>query len=898
MKSTTVVLSCMFFLLVALWAQPEQQKMPIIQRALVDDFLVNDDTTGGVWQGRATIAISGSGNFVMVWEDERNGNADIYFQRYDASGLRQGPNQQANDDTGIARQYLPSIAMDDSGNFVIAWADFRFGGNPRIYFQRYNSSGVRQGNNQQANDDSARVSLANRFSAVAMDGSGNFVIVWGDRRNGINNPDIYLQRYNSSGVKQGKNQKANDDTGSGWQLDPAIAMNGNGNFVIAWRGDGIWFQRYDAFGVKQGNNQKANEVAGQAWEEAPSIAMDGGGNFVITWNNYYNRTFDIYFQRYDSSGARQGNNQRVNNDAGSPRQYNPSVARDNSGNFAIAWQSEQIGQRYRYDLYLQCYDAMGGSRGRNQHVNDEAGSVNLGYQAIAMTSNGHFVIVWPDDRAGNSDIYFQRYDAAYARQGGNQQANDDVGSAGQSFPANIMDANGNFVIAWGDGRNDYTGDIYFQRYDSSGGRRGNNQRVNDEAESGGPSIAVDGSGNFVIVWGARRNGAFESDIYFQRYDSFGGRQGNKQKVNDDSDLGGGGAKIAMDRGGHFVIVWDDLRDENNDVYFQRYDASGVRQGNNQKVNDNNDRTTPQTSPAIVMDGNGNFVIVWEDGREGDSGIYFQRYDSSGGRQGNNQKVNDDANGGQQYPALAMDGDGNFVVAWEDRRDGNIDIYYQRYNSSGIKQGNNQKVNDDLGNAWNRFPSIAMANDGNFVIVWEDYRYDALLADIIGQRYYPDGSKRGGNYRIVADGPLGREERPVVTANSQQMVFSWVDYRRPAKGSDIFAKITTWDWEGVSAVDEQRQISENLGLLQNYPNPFNPSTMINFEIATPGAVSIEIFNQKGQLVKILVNSDLPAGKHHVEWNGKDDSGSSVSSGVYFYRMRSGKYSSTRKMVMMK
>ena len=85
---------------------------------------------------------------------------------------------------------------------------------------------------------------------------------------------------------------------------------------------------------------------------------------------------------------------------------------------------------------------------------------------------------------------------------------------------------------------------------------------------------------------------------------------------------------------------------------------------------------------------------------------------------------------------------------------------------------------------------------------------------------------------------------------------------------------------------------------NYPNPFNPSTLISYTLANPGQVSLEIFNQKGQLVNTLVNADLPAGNHQVEWNGRDSGGQTVSSGVYFYRMRSGKYSSTRKMVMMK
>jgi len=85
---------------------------------------------------------------------------------------------------------------------------------------------------------------------------------------------------------------------------------------------------------------------------------------------------------------------------------------------------------------------------------------------------------------------------------------------------------------------------------------------------------------------------------------------------------------------------------------------------------------------------------------------------------------------------------------------------------------------------------------------------------------------------------------------------------------------------------------------NYPNPFNPCTLISYSLEIPGHVSLEIYNQKGQLVNTLVNTELPSGNHQTQWNGCDSSGQPVSSGVYFYRMRSGKYSSTRKMVMMK
>jgi len=85
---------------------------------------------------------------------------------------------------------------------------------------------------------------------------------------------------------------------------------------------------------------------------------------------------------------------------------------------------------------------------------------------------------------------------------------------------------------------------------------------------------------------------------------------------------------------------------------------------------------------------------------------------------------------------------------------------------------------------------------------------------------------------------------------------------------------------------------------NYPNPFNPTTTIRFDLANAGNVKIEIFNIRGQRVNSLMNSELEAGRHSVEWNGTDESGRIVSSGVYFYTMQAGEFSSTRRMILMK
>ncbi|NOY61330.1 MAG: T9SS type A sorting domain-containing protein [Calditrichaeota bacterium] len=86
------------------------------------------------------------------------------------------------------------------------------------------------------------------------------------------------------------------------------------------------------------------------------------------------------------------------------------------------------------------------------------------------------------------------------------------------------------------------------------------------------------------------------------------------------------------------------------------------------------------------------------------------------------------------------------------------------------------------------------------------------------------------------------------------------------------------------------------LAQNFPNPFNPSTTIQFELPKASQVEITIFNTRGQKVRSLMSSFLSPGEHQVEWNGRDDAGNKVSSGVYFYTLKSGQVYKMMKMIL--
>ncbi|MDY6915202.1 MAG: FlgD immunoglobulin-like domain containing protein [Candidatus Cloacimonadota bacterium] len=85
---------------------------------------------------------------------------------------------------------------------------------------------------------------------------------------------------------------------------------------------------------------------------------------------------------------------------------------------------------------------------------------------------------------------------------------------------------------------------------------------------------------------------------------------------------------------------------------------------------------------------------------------------------------------------------------------------------------------------------------------------------------------------------------------------------------------------------------------NYPNPFNPETTVFFTLTNPEKVEVAVYNLQGKKVKTLANSDYSAGQHQIIWNGTNDNGESVASGIYLYKMKAGKYTSAKKMILMK
>ena len=104
---------------------------------------------------------------------------------------------------------------------------------------------------------------------------------------------------------------------------------------------------------------------------------------------------------------------------------------------------------------------------------------------------------------------------------------------------------------------------------------------------------------------------------------------------------------------------------------------------------------------------------------------------------------------------------------------------------------------------------------------------------------------------------------------------------------------------VMTDNDENEISDaNVVLLGNYPNPFNPETEIVFNLKASADVELNIYNLKGQMIRTLINENMSAGEQRVNWNGIDSSNNAVGSGIYYYQVKSGKFTYTGKMVLLK
>jgi methionine-rich copper-binding protein CopC len=126
----------------------------------------------------------------------------------------------------------------------------------------------------------------------------------------------------------------------------------------------------------------------------------------------------------------------------------------------------------------------------------------------------------------------------------------------------------------------------------------------------------------------------------------------------------------------------------------------------------------------------------------------------------------------------------------------------------------------------------------------------------------------------------------------------VDIKYPSANQFIPRYILQGKVAEVQEIKNSSTLPAVFSLGQNYPNPFNPVTSMEFAVPKASHVKIEVYNLLGQKVKVLVDEELKAGKYQVNWNGVNDLGDHVASGIYFYRMNADNFTDVKKMILLK
>ncbi|MEP1080015.1 Ig-like domain-containing protein [Leptolyngbya sp. PL-A3] len=744
------------------------------------EFRVNTTTTSD--QLNSTVAMDANGNFVVAWRNYTgDGSGDgIYAQRYDATGVAQGSEFKVNSFTDSNQTY-PTMAMDGDGDFVVTWSsNGQDGSGYGVYGQRYNAAGIAQGGEFKVNSTTDNHQW---FSTVAMDADGDFVVTWSSNSQDGSGWGVYGQRYNAAGVAQGGEFKVNTATGDS-QLYSTVAMDADGDFVVTWSsngqdgsGYGVYGQRYNAAGVAQGSEFRVNAVTNNQ-QLYSTVAMDTDGDFAVAWssNGQDGSGFGIYAQAYDETV-----------DSAGPIVAGVFVAGDSSlinSNERLVQTVPQLVVAVSEALAASATNPANWQLTRNGvDVSSQISTITFGFNATTnryeatlsfstpLNNNGDYILTAKStltDTTGNAldgdangtpgGDFSRSFTIANPTPVGSElRINSFTGSQQRTFPespqAMAMDADGDFVVTWSSLNQDGSGwGVYGQRYNAAGVAQGGEFKVNTVTNSDQmwSTVAMDGDGDFVITWSSLGQDGSGRGVYGQRYNAAGIAQGGEFKVNTVTSSNQLFSTVAMDGDGDFVVTWSSYLQDGSiyGVYGQRYNAAGIAQGGEFKVN--TVTSNHQLYPTMAMDRDGDFVVTWSsNGQDGSGwGVYGQRYNAAGSAQGGEFKVNSTTTNTQHWSTVAMDADGDFVVTWSSYlQDGSSwGVYGQRYNAAGVAQGSEFQVNTATGNQqiWS---TVAMDEDGDFVITWSSLGQDGSFDGVYGQRYNAAGVAQGGEFRV-------------------------------------------------------------------------------------------------------------------------------------------------------
>ena len=383
--------------------------------------------------------------------------------------------------------------------------------------------------------------------------------------------------------------------------------------------------------------------------------------------------------------------------------------------------------------------------------------------------DGQLLAVWESVSTAGSDtdglsIQGRRYAADGSAIGGQFQVNEWT-TGNQSYPSVASNGGSNFVVVFASSAF-YTGDdsaIVAQILNLDRGTsttfQVNSYTTNLQRK---PAIAMNASGNFVVVWESGASPTTDSSgfsIQARRYFNGGSPAGPQFQVNSYTSLAQVTPAVAIDAAGAFVVTWHNFihtLDPSGSVHSQKFDPDGNPVGFEEMVNSHT--TNAQNAPVVAATGGGEFVVAWEsNGEDGDNyGIEARRIAASGIPTGYSFHVNSNTAGAQRFPAIASDTFGNFVVVWQSETSTGSDTSSLSIQARQFRRDDSPVYPDRQVNAYTtslqQTPGVDTDSLGDFVAVWEGFGsggsdHDGFSAH--GRRFdglFSDGFENGSDSR--------------------------------------------------------------------------------------------------------------------------------------------------------
>lgn len=349
-----------------------------------------------------------------------------------------------------------------------------------------------------------------------------------------------------------------------------------------------------------------------------------------------------------------------------------------------------------------------------------------------------------------------------------------------------------------------------------------------------------------------------------------------------SDMESGESVIQTSDGGYIITGFAGSYEDRFNALLIKTDSNG-----NEEWYQTYGESNFGTSYSVQQTIDGGYIMTGFAGSfsNGDSDVCLFKTDSNGNEEWNQTFGGYTREGGH---SVQQTSDSGYIIAgYTDDWGYDSDIWLIKTDSEGQEEWN-QTFGGDL---WDISYCIQQTIDDGFIVAGVTTSYGNGSNDIWLIKIDSQGNEEWNRTFGGSNTEYGRSIKQ--TLDGGFIVIGWT--RSYGAGSD-----DVWLLRLDSDVSiENNEITTPSYLVQNYPNPFNPTTTIEFSIQNNSNVELGIYNIKGQKVKTLVNDNFEKGIHSILWNGNDESGDSVSSGVYMYKLNvNGKTEIVRKCLLLK